>query len=148
MVTVLIEALAILVVILLLVFSYYAKILDWIFICVAFLAVIAWAGAHNRIKDISASWSVGLYFSANIFWWIIKQNRRSWHNKVFWLTVGILMTVQISVFYFLLKNVGELKPIWLFLICLVEAPLIMMTLDWTLHQLGKQHRSHHQRHLT
>jgi len=148
MVTVLIEALAILVVILVLVFSYYAKILDWILILIAFLAVTAWAGVHNRIRDFSFSWSFGLYFSMNIFWWIVKEYRRSWHINVFWVTAGILMALQIPVFYVLARSVGKLKPIWVFPICIVEAPLIIMTLDWSLHQYGKWHRSHHQRHLT
>jgi hypothetical protein len=148
MITVFMAVLQILVLTVLLVFSYYAKILDWILILVAFLAVTAWAGVHNRIRDFSFGWSLGLYFSTNILWWVIKQYRRSWHNNVFWVTVGILMATQIPVFYFVVRSVGEVKPILIFPISLLEVPLIIMTLNWALHRFGKRHKSDHKARAT
>jgi len=54
-----VRSVEILLLLLLLAFSYYAKILDWILILVAFLAASAWAAINHR-SDFSISWSSSL----------------------------------------------------------------------------------------
>jgi hypothetical protein len=96
---------------LLLLYSYYAKILDWILIVMAFpvgMAVLVATG-HFPSKVFVNCW-LGAFLSTFLFWAVVQSYRRSWRNQVLWVTIGILAVLQASLVYLVGKGVERVRP--------------------------------------
>jgi hypothetical protein len=127
----------------LLAFAYCAKILDWILIVMAFPIGMAVLVATGHIPGKAfQNWWLGALISTLLFWAVIKGYRRSWRNDVFWVTVGILAALQAVLVYLVGRSVERLSPRWIYPVFIIEGPILMTTLAWTLHRFGRHQRRH------
>jgi hypothetical protein len=84
----------------------------------------------------------GIGFTLNtpgIFWWVIKESRPRWRNKVYWWTTTGLLFVHTVCFLVAFRYVQH-WTLWYFLvISTLEVPVIMAVVDWTFEKFGKRH---------
>ncbi len=88
--------------------------------------------------DTFMKW-VGLpVFTFSIFWWVIKESRPRWHNKVFWWTIVAVLFFHIAGFLVAFRYVEHWRAFEFFVICTLEVPVIMAVVNWTFEKFGKK----------
>ena len=142
MMSVFVYALGFLLAGLLLLYSYYAKILDWILIVMALSVMAVLVATDHFPSKVFVNCWLGAFLSTFLFWAVVKSYRRSWRNQVLWVTVGILAVLQASLVYLVGKGVERVRPIWVYPMFLIEGPILVTALTWSLHRFGR----HQQRH--
>lgn len=104
-----------------------------------------WSVIHDVSHDSYGKWVGFIIFTLGSIWWIIKESRSFWHNRVFGIALGSLFSVHVIGFSVLLWYVERLGMVWFLVICIVEVPIMMQVLGWARRQFGKSKTSKHRR---
>ena len=89
--------------------------------------------------DTLAKWIGFTLNTPGLFWWVNKESRPPWRNKLFWWTTTSLFLVHTTGFLVAFQYV-QYWPLWYFLvICTLELPIILTVLNWTFERFGKKH---------
>jgi len=96
-----------------------------------------WSVTHDVSRDSYGKWVGFIIFTLGSIWWIIKEFRSFWHNRVFWIALGSLFSVHVIGFSVLLWQVERLGMASFLVICIVEVPIMMQVLGWARRRFGK-----------
>ena len=113
----------------------------YILIGLTVVGLLIWSANYNVSPDSLVKWGGLTGNTALLFWWIVKQNREHWYNRVFWWTVAALFLVHTGSFYMILRNVEHWRMAWYLLICSAELVPMTIVVDRTMAKLGKRHRT-------
>ena len=90
-------------------------------------------------EDAFAKWGGLTFFTLSTFWWVIKESRPRWRNKVFWWTIVAALFVHIAGFSTAFRYVEHWRAFDFFVICVLEVPIIMTVVNWTFERFGTKH---------
>ena len=125
--------------------SFFYTLLGYLLILVFLLAIALLIGAilyrfvivpgREPSEDDFAKWGGLTFFTLVIFWWVIKESRPRWRNKVFWWTIVAALFVHIVGFSTAFRYVEHWRAFYFFAISMIEAPIIMSVSNWTIERL-------------
>jgi hypothetical protein len=92
----------------------------YILIALAVAAGLIWSASYNVSEDSLVKWGGLTINTLAIFWWVIKQSRRLWRNRVFWWTMTGILVIHLATFSVVLINVEHWRMAWFFVICTLE----------------------------
>jgi len=122
--------------------GYLAILLILLVIALSIGAGVYWLGVVPGVKPSADSLAKWVGFTVNtpaIFWWVIKESRPRWRNKVYWWTTTGLLFVHILCFLVAFRYVQH-WTLWYFLvISTLEVPVIMAVVDWRFQRFAKRH---------
>ncbi len=106
-------------------------LLIYILIGVSAVVGLIWSANYNISDETFNKWGGLVLNTPVLFGFVIKQSRRYWRTKVYWIAIGSLLVVHTVVFWLILHNVHQWRLAWFLLMYPVELPFIIMVLDWT-----------------
>lgn len=131
--------------------SFFYMLLGYLLILVFLLAIALIIGVilyrfeivPGRIpsEDAFAKWGGLTFFSLVIFWWVIKESRPRWRNRVFWWTIVAVLFVHIAGFSMAFRYVEHWRAFYFFVITMIEVPIIMTVANWTFERFATKHHS-------
>ena len=114
-----------------------------ILVLLALATLMIGGGVYWMTRDVHTSddsilkWGGLTVNTVALFGWIIKQCRRSWRDKVFWATLGVLLIIHVAGFTAVLMTVAHWRLAWFFVICTLEVIPISTVLDWSTGRFGR-----------
>ncbi len=129
--------------------SFFYTLLGYLAILVILLVIALTIGASlywfvilpGRIpaRDAFAKWSGLAIFTLGTFGFVVKKSRTRWRSRAFWIILGAILAVHITVFLVIFRYVEPWREWYLLIVCTVEAPSIMTVLHWSFERFGKKH---------
>ena len=91
-------------------------------------------------KGVPSRWGAFAVFTPFVFWFVVRQSRRHWHQPSFWLATTVLLVAHIGLFVFVLTRYPDWPPIWFAPVSIVEVGLFSLTLDKLVARGWRRHR--------
>ncbi len=96
-----------------------------------FFALTSKLGVTDKINGwFRGGWIGFLVFTALLFWVTVRQSRRRWGHRSFWLAIACLLTIHCLAFVAILRIYPDWRAIWFWPITVVEAGVFGVTLAW------------------
>jgi len=101
---------------------------------------LIWSAKYDISDDSFAKWGGLAIFTPALFGWVIKQTRKFWQSRVFWMSLGTLLVIHVAAWIAILRSLAHWRLAW-WVLTLVEVPLIGIARDRTIDRFGQKHRS-------